>query len=100
MPIRRGRRVADYLDSSCTALFVARDAAMSELSPEDRTAVERHMNFCKNLRIKAGGDREPPFPRRRCSGMGARPWHYARSSSPVTPRTRRNWCTSRCAICR
>ena len=36
MLIRRGRRVADYLDSSCTALFVARDSAMSELSVEDR----------------------------------------------------------------
>lgn len=53
MLIRRGRRVADYLDSSCTALFVARDAAMSELSPEDRAAIERHMNFCRNLRIQA-----------------------------------------------
>jgi two-component system, OmpR family, sensor histidine kinase KdpD len=52
MLIRRGRRVADYLNSSCTALFVARDAAMSELSPEDRAAVDRHLNFCRNLRIQ------------------------------------------------
>jgi two-component system, OmpR family, sensor histidine kinase KdpD len=52
MLIRRGRRVADYLNSSCTALFVSRDAAMSELSPEDRAAVERHLNFCRNLRIQ------------------------------------------------
>jgi two-component system sensor histidine kinase KdpD len=52
MLIRRGRRVADYLNSSCTALFVARDAAMSELSPELRAAVERHLNFCRNLRIQ------------------------------------------------
>jgi two-component system sensor histidine kinase KdpD len=47
MLIRRGRRVADYLNSSCTALFVAR-----ELSPEDRAKVERLMNVCRNLRIK------------------------------------------------
>jgi two-component system sensor histidine kinase KdpD len=47
MLIRRGRRVADYLDSSCTALFVA-----GELSPEDRATVERLMNVCRNLRIK------------------------------------------------
>jgi two-component system, OmpR family, sensor histidine kinase KdpD len=47
MLIRRGRRVADYLNSSCTALFVAR-----ELSPEDRATVERLMNVCRNLRIK------------------------------------------------
>jgi two-component system sensor histidine kinase KdpD len=52
MLIRRGRRVADYLDSSCTALFVAKDSSMSELSVEERVAVERHFNFCRNLRIK------------------------------------------------
>ena len=43
--------MADYLNSACTAIFVARDEAMSELSPEDRTAIERHLNFCRNLRI-------------------------------------------------
>jgi two-component system sensor histidine kinase KdpD len=47
MLIRRGRRVADYLNSSCTAVFVAR-----ELSAEDRATVERLMNVCRNLRIK------------------------------------------------
>jgi two-component system sensor histidine kinase KdpD len=52
MLIRRGRRVADFLNSSCTAVVVARDTAMSELSAEDRAAVERHLNFCRNLRIK------------------------------------------------
>ena len=52
MLIRRGRRVADFLNSSCTAVVVARDAAMSELTPEDRAAIERHLNFCRNLRIK------------------------------------------------
>jgi K+-sensing histidine kinase KdpD len=51
MLIRRGRRVADFLNSSCTALVVARDAAMSELSAEERAAIERQMNFCRNLRI-------------------------------------------------
>lgn len=56
MLIRRGRRVADYLDSSCTALFVA-----GELSAEDRATVERLMNVCRNLRIKpeAIESREP-----------------------------------------
>jgi len=47
MLIRRGRRVADYLNSSCTAVFVA-----GELSSEDRATVERLMNVCRNLRIK------------------------------------------------
>jgi two-component system, OmpR family, sensor histidine kinase KdpD len=48
MLIRRGRRVADYLNSSCTAIFVA----ARELSAEDRATVERLMNVCGNLRIK------------------------------------------------
>jgi two-component system sensor histidine kinase KdpD len=52
MLIRRGRRVADYLNSACTALFVARDSTMSELSTEEKAAVERHLNFCGNLRIQ------------------------------------------------
>jgi len=30
---------------------VAKDTAMSELSVEDRAAIERHLNFCRNLRI-------------------------------------------------
>jgi two-component system, OmpR family, sensor histidine kinase KdpD len=47
MLIRRGRRVADYLNSSCTAIFVA----ARELSPEDRATVERLTNVCRNLRI-------------------------------------------------
>jgi two-component system sensor histidine kinase KdpD len=51
MLIRRGRRVADYLNSECTAVFVEHNAAMSDLSPEERTAIERHLNFCRNLRI-------------------------------------------------
>jgi two-component system sensor histidine kinase KdpD len=46
MLIRRGRRVADFLNSACTAVVVA-----SELPPEDRAAIDRHMNFCRNLRI-------------------------------------------------
>src|SRR5580692_10807360 len=51
MLIRRGRRVADYLNSACTAVFIARDSTLSEFSPEDRTKVERLLNVCRNLRI-------------------------------------------------
>lgn len=51
MLIRRGRRVADYLNSSCTAVVAAREPGMAELTPEDRAAIERHLNFCRNLRI-------------------------------------------------
>ena len=52
MLIRRGRRVADYLNSSCTAVFVSHDAAMSELSAEQKAEVEKQLNFCHNLRIQ------------------------------------------------
>src|SRR6185312_7312053 len=51
MLIRRGRRVADYLNSESTALFVARDPNMPELNEEQRISVERHLSFCRNLRI-------------------------------------------------
>jgi two-component system sensor histidine kinase KdpD len=47
MLIRRGRRVADYLNSTCTALVV-----VSGLSADEKAAVDRHMNFCGNLRIQ------------------------------------------------
>ena len=51
MLIRRGRRVADYLDSICTALYVGKDKTLADLSPEDRAAIDRHFNFCRNMRI-------------------------------------------------
>ncbi len=48
--IRRGRRVADYLNCPCTAVYLEKDAA----------AVEAYLGFCRNLRIEAhalgGGD--------------------------------------------
>ena len=43
--IRRGKRVADYLRAGCVAVHVARNAG-------DREAVERHLNFARNLRIE------------------------------------------------
>ncbi|MDP9169761.1 MAG: histidine kinase, partial [Acidobacteriota bacterium] len=43
MLIRRGRRVADYLGSPCTAVYAEKDAA----------ALGQYLNFCRNLRIDA-----------------------------------------------
>ena len=43
--IRRGKRVADYLQADCLAVHVAADAA-------GREAVERHLSFARNLRIE------------------------------------------------
>src|SRR5215467_127289 len=39
MLIRRGRRVADYLQGTCTALFVHRTAQVAELPAEEREAI-------------------------------------------------------------
>ena len=50
--IRRGRRVADYLRAECLAIYVSRDASLASLSAEDREAVERHLGFARNLRIR------------------------------------------------
>jgi two-component system sensor histidine kinase KdpD len=44
--IRRGKRVADYLQADCLALHVC---LPSEKDPE---AVERHLSFARNLRIE------------------------------------------------
>ncbi len=43
--IRRGKRVADYLQADCLAVHVAAD-------PSGRDAVERHLSFARNLRIE------------------------------------------------
>ena len=43
--IRRGKRLADYLQADCIAVHV------SGPSGREREAVERHMSFARNLRI-------------------------------------------------
>ncbi|HEY3741531.1 MAG TPA: histidine kinase [Bryobacteraceae bacterium] len=43
--IRRGRRVADYLQSECFAVVVRNNN-------DDREAIERHLNFARNLHIE------------------------------------------------
>jgi two-component system sensor histidine kinase KdpD len=52
MLIRRGRRVADYLHGDCLALYVHREEHFGDLPEQEREAVERHLNFARNLRIE------------------------------------------------
>ena len=52
MLIRRGRRVADYLHADCTALFVHGTPELSQLSAEERQAVEKHLRFARSLQIE------------------------------------------------
>lgn len=52
MVIRRSRRVADYLRADCFAVYVTPHSDLSELSGTEREAVERHLNFARNLHIE------------------------------------------------
>jgi two-component system sensor histidine kinase KdpD len=52
MLIRRGRRVADYLRAECFAIYVLPHGEVSELPPQKREAIDRHLNFARNLHIE------------------------------------------------
>jgi two-component system sensor histidine kinase KdpD len=52
MLIRRGRRVADYLRADCFAVYVSETGDLGSLPISEREAVERHLNFARNLQIE------------------------------------------------
>jgi two-component system sensor histidine kinase KdpD len=52
MLIRRGKRVADYLRADCFAVYVCRRPGLSLLPGAEREAVEKHLNFARNLHIE------------------------------------------------
>ncbi len=52
MLIRRGKRVADYLQADCFAVAVSRDGDLRDLSNSQRETVERHLNFARSLHIE------------------------------------------------
>jgi len=49
--IRRGKRVADYLKAECLAVCILHDGNLHQIPPGQREAVEKHMNFARNLHI-------------------------------------------------
>jgi two-component system sensor histidine kinase KdpD len=51
--IRRGRRVADYLQADCFAVCVTDSADFRALTEEERESLERHLNFARGLQIEA-----------------------------------------------
>jgi len=53
MLIRRGKRVADYLHADCFAVAVRPDLQGRENASPQPEAVERHLNFARNLHIEA-----------------------------------------------
>jgi two-component system, OmpR family, sensor histidine kinase KdpD len=50
--IRRGRRVADYLKADCFAVFIHRQIDLQGLPRAEREAIERHLNFARNLHVE------------------------------------------------
>lgn len=50
--IRRGRRVADFLQAECMAVAVIRQADLSALPAAQREAIEHHLEFARNLHIE------------------------------------------------
>ncbi len=52
MLIRRGKRVADYLQGDCIAAFALPDLDWEKIPRAAREAVEKHLTFARNLRIE------------------------------------------------
>ena len=50
--IRRGRRVADYLQAECLAVYVSKTSDFRDLTPEERETVQRQLNFARGLHIE------------------------------------------------
>ncbi len=51
--IRRGRRVADYLQADCFAVYVSRTRTLDDMSTDERQALEPQLNFARGLQIEA-----------------------------------------------
>ncbi len=52
MLIRRGKRVSDVIHANCFGVFVNEQGDLQSLPPAKRDAVERHLNFARNLHIE------------------------------------------------
>ena len=53
MVIRRAKRVADYLQADCFAVGVRRHADPRDPETSESEAVERHLNFARQLHVEA-----------------------------------------------
>ncbi|MCZ2075695.1 MAG: histidine kinase [Bryobacterales bacterium] len=52
MVIRRARRVSDYLGAECFAVAVRPSGDLSAVPEPEREAIEKHLNFARNLHIE------------------------------------------------
>lgn len=50
--IRRARRVSDFLGAECFAVAVQPSGDLSSTPEADREAIEKHLNFARNMRIE------------------------------------------------
>ncbi len=50
--IRRGKRVADYLNAECFAVCIAGDPDFTKMPIRQREAIDKHLNFARNLHIE------------------------------------------------
>jgi len=50
--IRRGKRVADYLHADCFAVAVRAEEDSDQAASPEREALDRHLNFARNLHIE------------------------------------------------
>jgi K+-sensing histidine kinase KdpD len=52
MLIRRAKRVSDFLGAECFAVTVQPTGDLNGLGPRDREAIEKFLNFARNLHIE------------------------------------------------
>jgi two-component system sensor histidine kinase KdpD len=52
MLIRRGRRVADYLDAECLGVCVSPSGDLASLPSDERVHAEQHLRFARHLRLE------------------------------------------------
>ena len=52
MVIRRAKRVSDFLNAECFAVTVQRSCDVDGPPESDRDAIEKHLNFARNLHIE------------------------------------------------
>jgi two-component system sensor histidine kinase KdpD len=50
--IRRGKRVADYLQGECFAVFVSPAGDLNHLPEAQREVIEKQLNFARNLHLE------------------------------------------------
>jgi two-component system sensor histidine kinase KdpD len=52
MLVRRAKRVSDFLGAECFAVAVQRSGDSNSMPEADREAIEKHLNFARNMRIE------------------------------------------------